>query len=243
MDLIVAIDIIDGQLVRLSQGAYETREAYGLDPLEVAKGVEGAGLTRLHLVDLDGAKAGEIKNLKVLEEIAGKTSLIVDVGGGIRTTADLDSVFSAGAAMANLGSVAVKERELVFTWLEQYTAERLILAADSQDGMVKSGGWLKESSLTVEALIDAYLEAGLVHVTATDIRRDGMLSGPSFDLYRCLMEGRPAMRLVASGGVSSLDDLRRLAAQGLSGAIIGKALYEGRFSLSDLGVLQEQLYG
>lgn len=243
MDLIVAIDIIDGQLVRLSQGAYETREAYGLDPVEVAKGVEGVGLTRLHLVDLDGAKEGAVKNLKVLEAIASQTTLTVDVGGGIRTSADLDSVFSAGAAMANLGSVAVKAPDLVFTWLEQYTADRLILAADSRDGMVKSGGWLKESALSVEDLIDAYLERGLVHVTATDISRDGMLNGPSFALYRSLMEGRRAMRLVASGGVSSLDDLRQLAAQGLSGAIIGKALYAGHLSLSALGALQEQLYG
>ena len=243
MDLIVAIDIIDGQLVRLSQGAYETREAYGLDPVEVAKGVEGAGLSRLHLVDLDGAKAGKITNLKVLEAIASKTMLTIDVGGGIRSSADLDSVFSAGAAMANLGSIAVEEPDLVFGWLEHYGADRLILAADSQDGMVKSGGWLQESSMTVEALIDAYLKAGLVHVTATDIRRDGMLSGPSFDLYRTLMEGRPTMRLVASGGVSCLDDLSKLAALGLSGAIIGKALYEGRFSLADLKIVQEQLYG
>ncbi len=243
MDLIVAIDIIDGQPVRLSQGAYETKEAYGLDPVAVAKAVEGAGLSRLHLVDLDGAKAGKPKNLSVLEAIASKTTLTVDVGGGIRTAEDLDSVFNAGAAMANLGSIAVEASDLVFTWLERYGSDRLILAADSRDGVVKSRGWLDESSLTVEALIDAYLSRGLLHVTATDISRDGMLSGPSFDLYRTLMQGRPTMRLVASGGVSSLDDLRQLAALGLRGAIIGKAYYEGRFSLADLGILQEQLYG
>jgi len=243
MDLIVAIDIIDGNLVRLTKGAYEARQTYGLDPVEVAKEVEGVGLSRLHLVDLDGAKAGKMQNLKVLEAIANTTSLFIDVGGGIRTEEDLASAFDAGAAMANLGSIAVKEPEVVYGWIKAYGPERLILAADSQDGMVKSGGWLKESTLTLEALIDAYLTQGLVHVTATDINRDGMLSGPSTDLYRSLMKGRPSMRLIASGGVSSLDDLVALGQMGLSGAIIGKALYAGRFSLTDLGVLQEQLYG
>jgi phosphoribosylformimino-5-aminoimidazole carboxamide ribotide isomerase len=243
MDLIVAIDIIDGNLVRLTKGAYETRQTYGLDPVEVAKEVEGVGLSRLHLVDLDGAKAGKMQNLKVLEAIANTTSLFIDVGGGIRTEEDLASAFDAGAAMANLGSIAVKEPEVVYGWIKAYGPERLILAADSQDGMDKSGGWLKESTLTLEALIDAYLTQGLVHVTATDINRDGMLSGPSTDLYRSLMKGRPSMRLIASGGVSSLDDLVALGQMGLSGAIIGKALYAGRFSLTDLGVLQEQLYG
>jgi phosphoribosylformimino-5-aminoimidazole carboxamide ribotide isomerase len=243
MDLIVAIDLIAGRLVRLSKGAYETVQSYSLDPVEVAKAVDGVGLKRLHLVDLDGAKAGRPINLAILERIARETTLSVDVGGGIRTSEDLSSVFSAGAVMANLGSVAVKEPDLVGEWIAHYGPSALILAADSQDGVVKSGGWLEASELTIEAFVDHYLAKGLVNVTATDINCDGMLTGPSFNLYRRLMEGRPAMRLVASGGVSSLDDLTKLGAMGLSGAIIGKALYENRFTLADLGTLQEQLYG
>lgn len=243
MDLIVAIDIIDGQVVRLSKGAYETQRSYGLDPVEVAKAVEGAGLRRLHLVDLDGAKAGRPINVAILQAIAKATNLTIDVGGGIRTSEDLAQVFDSGAAMANLGSVAVQEMELVGAWIEEYTPQRLILAADSHDGMVKSGGWLKASDLGIEAFIDHYLQRGLVNVTATDIACDGMLSGPSYDLYRRLMQNRPSLRLTASGGVSSLEDLSTLATMGLCGAIIGKALYEKRFSIVDLGRLQEQLYG
>ncbi|NMA22375.1 MAG: 1-(5-phosphoribosyl)-5-[(5-phosphoribosylamino)methylideneamino] imidazole-4-carboxamide isomerase [Spirochaetales bacterium] len=243
MDLIVAIDLIDGELVRLSKGAYETKRVYAKDPVEVAKAVEGVGLKRLHLVDLDGAKAGKPINLPVLERIARETALIVDVGGGIRDDEDIAAVFDAGAAMANLGSVAVHAPSLVHGWIDQYGADRLILAADSQDGMIKSGGWIDESTLSLDAFIDSYRRRGLLRVTATDINRDGMLSGPAFELYRRLLEKFEDLVLVASGGVSSLEDLIKLSDLRLDGAIIGKALYEGRFTLEEVGKLQERLNG
>lgn len=243
MDLIVAIDIIDGEVVRLNKGVFETKRVYSSRPVEVAQSIEGVGLTSLHLIDLDGAKTGRVVNLTVLEEIAKATDLVIDVGGGIRSEEDLRRVFDAGAAKANLGSVAVTDRERVASWIAQWGAERFILAADAQDGLIKSGGWLEGSSLTLENFIDSYLELGLVQVACTDINRDGMLSGPAFGLYRSLLESRPILKLVASGGVSSLEDLTKLSTMGLTGAIIGKALYEGRFTLEDLGRLQEDING
>lgn len=243
MDIIVAIDLIDGELVRLTKGAYETKQVYSSDPVAIAKEVEAAGLQYLHVVDLDGAKAGCPMNLSTIERIARETSLVVDVGGGIRSTEDLRQLFDAGAAVANLGAVAVNNPSLVHSWIAEYGPERFILAADSQDGLIKSGGWLDASSITLEAFIESYLAVGLVQVTATDINRDGMLSGPAVELYRTLLERYPELLLVASGGVSSLADLYELATLPLHGAIVGRALYEGRFTIADLGALQEELDG
>lgn len=243
MDIIVAIDLIDGELVRLTKGAYETKQVYSSDPVTIAKEVESAGLQHLHVVDLDGAKAGRPVNLSTIERIARETSLVVDVGGGIRSTEDLEQLFDAGAAVANLGAVAVNNPSLVHSWIAEYGPERFILAADSQDGLIKSGGWLDASSITLEAFIESYLAVGLVQVTATDINRDGMLSGPAVQLYRTLLGRYAELLLVASGGVSSLADLHELATLPLRGAIVGRALYEGRFTIADLGALQEELNG
>lgn len=234
MDLIPAIDIIEGELVRLSQGSYDRKTVYFSDPLEMAKRFEDHNLKRLHLVDLDGAKGKGIVNLKVLERIASHTSLVIDFGGGIKHTQDLVSAFDAGASMVTCGSVAVKNPELVLSWLQTYGADRLILGADAKDGLIQSSGWMESSSQEIGPFIDYYLAQGLSTVICTDIAKDGMLGGPSFPLYQQLLQTRPALRLIASGGVSSLEDLVRLKELGLGGAVIGKAMYEGAISLADL---------
>lgn len=234
MLLIPAIDIIDGSAVRLSQGLYESKKVYASDPLEVAKQFEDAGIKRLHLVDLDGAKGTGIVNLPILERLASHTSLVIDFGGGIKRTEDLQAAFDAGASMVTCGSIAVKDPDLVRTWIKGFGSNRLILGADARDGRIQSGGWLESSNLEVDAFIDAYHNDGLDMVICTDISKDGMLQGPSLELYKRLLGSRPSLKLIASGGVASLRDLKALKEEGLYGAIIGKALYEGRISLDEL---------
>lgn len=230
MLVIPAIDIIDGAIVRLSQGDYSRRKGYGLTPLDAAKAFEDGGLTHLHLVDLDGAK-GTGNNLNVLEEIASRTSLSIDFGGGIRSEEALESALSAGADKVDIGSVAAKDRESVKAWGRKHPG-RIILSADARDGMIAISGWQEETSISLLPFLSDYLSSGIDTAVVTDIAMDGMLSGPSIGLYRTILSSLPGLFLIASGGVSSTEDLHALAAAGCHGAIVGKAYYEGRISIS-----------
>lgn len=236
MKIIPAIDIIGGSCVRLSQGNYSLKKIYDDNPLDVAKRFEDAGISSLHLVDLDGAKSGSPQNLDVLESIASYTSLIVDFGGGVKSTASLESVFQAGAHAITAGTISVKNNELVFDWISKY-GDRIILGADANNGFVAVNGWELKTEMTVFDLIKNYEKSGLQRVICTDISKDGMLDGPSFGLYKKLIQAFPKMKFVASGGVSSIEDLKALKDCGLYGAIVGKAIYEGKISLKDLARL------
>lgn len=247
MQIIPAIDIIDGCCVRLSQGEYDQKKVYDTDPLDVAKRYEDAGLSRLHLVDLDGARSGHVVNTAVLERIASSTGLVVDFGGGVKSDRDLCEVFDCGATQVTCGSIAAKEPETVLGWLERWGADRLILGADCRDGMIATVGWTESTELEVGEFISAYLRAGFRRVICTDIACDGMLGGPSTELYRRLIdrmsgEGLP-MELIASGGVSSIDDLLALSRSGLTGAIVGKAIYENRVTLEELVSIDDSTDG
>lgn len=232
--IIPAIDLIEGKCVRLTQGHYGSKKIYNENPLEVARAFADAGIQSLHLVDLDGAKAGQFINWRVLDAICSKTSLTVDVGGGIKSPEDLRVVFLSGAAQANIGSAAVKQRTDFLGWLEEYGPEKIILSADVRDRKVAIDGWQDTTDQTVEPFIQSYLEEGLRYVVCTDISKDGMLQGPATELYKELSEAMPEMKLVASGGVSSLDDIMDLMSLQLSGIIIGKAIYEERISVAEL---------
>lgn len=233
MIIIPAIDIIDSRVVRLSKGDYSSKKEYSSDPLEMAKRFEGAGLTHLHLVDLDGAKGGRPENLKVLERIAANTSLTVDFGGGVKSLDSLVSVLSAGAKEVSLGSVAVKDREAVLKWIDDYR-DSLILSADVRDGLVSISGWKENTQLEAISFIKDYFDRGISKVISTDISKDGMLQGPSFELYESIQSAVPGMKVVASGGISSVDDLDKLRKLSVWGTIVGKAYYEGRITLSEL---------
>lgn len=234
MRLIPAIDIIDGQCVRLSQGSYDTKKVYEKDPVVMAKKFEDAGISHLHLVDLDGAKKGQITNWKVLEAISNETSLTIDFGGGIKTDEDIEIAFNSGAAQITCGSIAVKNKQQVLDWITKYGADKLILGADVKDRMIATGGWIETSSIELDNHISDYLEKGIDTVICTDIATDGMLQGPNIGLYKELLTSFPKLKLVASGGVSSMKDLDELKEAGLFGAIIGKAIYENKISLKDL---------
>jgi phosphoribosylformimino-5-aminoimidazole carboxamide ribotide isomerase len=234
MEIIPAIDIIDGKCVRLTQGDYDQKKIYNEHPLEVAKQFEGAGLKRLHLVDLDGAKAGAVKNWKVLETIAGKTSLVIDFGGGIKSSRDVEVVFSSGAAFAAVGSIAIKNEKEFVAWIHQFGAENFLLGADVKEEKITVGGWLENTDVSVYDFIRKWLEYGVSQIFCTDISKDGLLKGPSIDLYKRIIEKFPDLYFIASGGVSSMDDVDALNKIGCKGVIIGKALYEGRISLADL---------
>ena len=234
IELIPAIDIIDGKCVRLSQGDYNTQKVYNESPLEVAKEFEANGIRRLHVVDLDGAKSSHIVNYKVLDQIAGHTSLTIDFGGGIKTDEDLTIAFEYGAQMVTLGSIAVKNPDLFKSWLHKYGAERIILGADVKDNRISVNGWKEESQQELLPFLDDYTQEGIRKVLCTDISRDGMLQGPSIDLYKQIMAQFPDMHLIASGGVSGLDDIIRLDEAGIPAVVFGKALYEGRITLKDL---------
>lgn len=235
IEMIPATDLIGGRCVRLTQGDYTSRKTYYRDPLEAALRFEEAGARRLHMVDLDGAKAAEPQNLAVLERIAAKTSLEVQYGGGIKSRAALRSVFDAGARRAVCGSVAVREPELFARWIAEFGPERLILGADVRDGVVAIQGWTERSERTAPELIETFLPAGLRQVVCTDISRDGMLCGPAVALYADLQRRFPQVEITVSGGVSSLDDIARLEREGLRSVIVGKALYEGRITLEKPG--------
>jgi len=234
MTIIPAIDIIDAKCVRLTKGDYSQKTIYNEDPLEVALQFEDAGLQRLHLVDLDGAKAGDVKNWKVLEKIAGKTKLTIDFSGGISTQKNLDITLNSGAAFASIGSIAVKD-EFTFTgWLMAYGTDRFIIGADVKDEQILIKGWTESTTLTVFDLIDKYKLKGVKQFFCTDVSKDGLLAGPSVDLYKKIINEHPSIDLIASGGVSSIKDLEELREVGCSGAIIGKAIYENKISLTDL---------
>lgn len=234
IEIIPAIDIIEGKCVRLVQGDYRQKTIYNEDPLEVAKAFEDNGVKRLHVVDLDGAKARHIVNYKVLERIAGKTSLAVDFGGGLKTDKDLQIAFECGARMVTGGSVAVKNRDLFLSWVERYGTEKIILGADVKGRKIAVNGWKEESELELMPFVSDFMKNGIRKVISTDISRDGMLQGPSLELYRQMLAELPEIYLIASGGVSSLDDIESLQDAGVHAVIFGKAIYEGRISLSDL---------
>lgn len=237
MRIIPAIDIIDGKCVRLSQGDYNQKTVYNENPLEVAKQFEDAGLKYLHLVDLDGAKAKKVINWKVLESITSRTNLNVDFGGGLRTTEDVKTVFNAGAKQVTAGSIAVNEWEAVLQWMTDFGAEKIILGADAKNGRIATHGWLDDSGLDVLEFISDYQKAGIEYVVCTDIAKDGMLEGPSIQLYERILANSPALKLIASGGVSSLGDIQELKQIGCEAAIVGKAIYEQKITLKGLAEL------
>lgn len=234
IQIIPAIDLIDGKCVRLSQGDYNQKTVYNENPLEVALMFEAAGITRLHLVDLDGAKAKHIVNHNVLETISGKTNLIIDFGGGLKTDKDLEIAFNSGAAMVTGGSIAVKEKDTFLNWLEKYGAEKIILGADAKWGKIAVGGWLETTELPVIEFIDGFQKKGITKVISTDISRDGMLSGPAFDLYTEIMNRLPGIEIIASGGIASMEDILKLDEMGVPGVITGKAIYENRITLKEI---------
>ncbi len=234
MRIIPAIDIIEGKCVRLSKGDYTTKKVYNEDPIEVAKSFEGAGLQYLHLVDLDGAKASHIVNWKVLEKIATRTELTIDFGGGLKTDDDLRIAFECGANQITGGSVAVKDPSLFESWVMDYGSKKIILGADVQEGKIAVSGWQEGTDQKIEDFIQNYTEKGIEYVISTDIAKDGMLEGPSFELYAKILNELPELKLIASGGISSIEDLVRLKELRLEGTIVGKAIYEGRISLKEL---------
>lgn len=234
MRIIPAIDIIDGKCVRLTQGDYAQKKIYNENPLEVAKMFEAAGLTYLHLVDLDGAKAGKVVNWKVVEDLTTQTSLTIDFGGGIKTTEEISRLLEAGVRQVNLGSIAVKQPERVFEWIKYFGADQIILSADVKDKFVQISGWQEDASMTIDDLVTQYSRKGISTVVCTDIATDGMLTGPNVNLYRNLIAAFPEIAWVASGGVSDINDLSELVTIGVDGVIIGKAIYEGKISLAEL---------
>ena len=234
MQIIPAIDIIDGKCVRLTEGDYAQKTIYNENPLEVAKSFEDAGIKRLHLVDLDGAKAGVVKNWKILESIALHTKLVIDFGGGIKTDQDVALVFERGASLATIGSIAVANPELFLNWVSTYGAHAFFLGADVKDNLIAVNGWMKTSNIPINDFISGYIDKGITNIFCTDVTKDGKLEGSSTVLYQSLLTMFPNLKLVASGGVSSLQDLETLANIGCAGAIVGKAIYENRISLKAL---------
>ncbi len=234
MRIIPAIDIIDGKCVRLSKGDYSTQKTYGDNPLEMAKSFEDLGIQYLHLVDLDGAKAEQIINYKTLEQIASKTNLVVDFGGGIKSKEDVAIAFNSGAKQITVGSIAAQNPELMLEWLQKYGAEKIILGADCKDRKIATNGWLESSGQDVIAFIQEYEKRGTIYSIVTDIDKDGMLAGPAFELYKEILDSTASTKLIASGGITTTDDVLKLMDLGCEGAIIGKAIYEGTINLKDL---------
>ncbi|MBX3241139.1 MAG: 1-(5-phosphoribosyl)-5-[(5-phosphoribosylamino)methylideneamino]imidazole-4-carboxamide isomerase [Chitinophagaceae bacterium] len=234
MEIIPAIDIIDGKCVRLTQGDYAQKKIYNEHPLEVAKAFEDAGVKRLHLVDLDGAKAGQVKNWKVLESIAGKTKLVIDFGGGIKKQEDVSIVFNSGATLATVGSIAVKNEEELVKWFGSFGTDRFLLGADVKEEKITIGGWLETTDISVFDFIRKYTGYGIKQLFCTDVSKDGKLEGPAVDLYKKITSEFPALHFIASGGVSELADLEKLQKAGCQGVIIGKAIYEGRIDIKEV---------
>ncbi|MBW8684116.1 1-(5-phosphoribosyl)-5-[(5-phosphoribosylamino)methylideneamino]imidazole-4-carboxamide isomerase [Chitinophaga rhizophila] len=232
--VIPAIDIIDGKCVRLTQGDYAQKKVYNEHPLEVAKAFESIGVSRLHLVDLDGAKKGAVVNWKVLEAIAGKTNLVIDFGGGIKTEDDLRIVYENGAALATIGSIAVKDPALFASWVKKYGADKIFLGADVKEEKIAVGGWLETTELSVFDFLQENIKQGVNHIFCTDIAKDGLLQGPSVALYEKILQQFPGIDFVASGGVSTMADVHTLAEIGCSGVIVGKAIYEEKISMKEL---------
>lgn len=234
IEIIPAIDIIEGKCVRLSQGDYTQKKVYNENPLEVAKMFADAGIRRLHLVDLDGAKAQHIVNYKVLERIAANTDLIIDFGGGLKSDNDLRIAFESGAAMVTGGSVAVKNRDVFSQWIQKYGGEKIILGADVKDEKIAVSGWTETTNIDLIPFINDYMEEGISKVICTDISKDGMLQGTATGLYKKMLLAIPGMYLIASGGVSSVKDIEDLVEAGVSAVITGKAIYEGKITLNEL---------
>lgn len=234
IEIIPAIDIIEGKCVRLTQGDYAQKTVYNENPVEVAKMFEDAGIRRLHLVDLDGAKAQHIVNYKVLENITSKTDLIVDFGGGLKSDDDLRIAFECGASMITGGSIAVKNPEVFLSWIEKYGAEKIILGADVKDRKIAVGGWTETTDMELLPFLKKYIEKGITKVICTDISKDGMLEGPATALYKEILRSLPDVYLIASGGVSGIQDIEELEEAEIPAVIFGKAIYEGRVSLKEL---------
>lgn len=236
IELIPAIDIINGQCVRLTKGDYNQKKVYNDNPVEVAKHFEELGFKRLHVVDLDGAKSKHIVNDSVLKEITKATNLVVDFGGGIKTKDDIEKAFEAGASMVTVGSVAVTNRQLFLDWIEIYGAERLILGADVRNGKISINGWKEDSSEELLPFLKHYVDKGVKNVLCTEISKDGTLQGPAIDLYKDIMKAYPDMHLIASGGVSSNDDITELNKAGIPAVVFGKAFYEGKIDIKSLAI-------
>lgn len=234
IEVIPAIDLIDGKCVRLSQGDFAQKKIYSENPLETAKEFEAIGLKRLHIVDLDGAKIGKVTNLKVLETIAKNTNLIIDFGGGIKTDEDINSVFDAGASIASIGSIAVKNAEKFFEWIHKFGGEKILLGADVKNGKLAINGWQTETDLEILPFLKEYYSKGVHQIFCTDVSKDGLLQGSANELYAEILEHLPRLHLIASGGVSSIDDITALEKIGCAGVIVGKAIYEGRIKLEEL---------
>jgi phosphoribosylformimino-5-aminoimidazole carboxamide ribotide isomerase len=239
MEIIPAIDIIEGKCVRLTHGDFNQKKVYNENPLEVAKEFEDAGIRRLHLVDLDGAKEGVVKNWKVLETIAGKTSLVIDFGGGVKTEKDVKIVLDSGALFVTVGSIAVKDESLFSSWLSAMGAEKFLLGADVKNEKITVSGWLEQTDIWVYDFLENYQAKGVKQVFCTDVSKDGAMEGPSLMLYKNIIEKFPRLHFIASGGVSNMDDVYALEDAGCSGVIIGKAIYEGTVSLKDLMKLKQ----
>lgn len=239
IEIIPAIDIIEGACVRLKQGVFEDKTVYGSNPLEIAQRFEEAGIRRLHCVDLDGARRGKLVNIDTIESICRHTDLQVDVGGGIASDADIQRAFAIGAAKVTAGSIAVRNPETVGYWMEKYGAERIILGADFRDSRIAVSGWRETSDLDLYAFLESYIKRGIKTVISTDISRDGMLEGASDTVYKSIKNRFPDIYLIASGGVSSMDDIRALDLGAIDGVIIGKAIYEGRITLKQMREYQE----
>jgi phosphoribosylformimino-5-aminoimidazole carboxamide ribotide isomerase len=234
MEIIPAIDIIDGKCVRLTKGDFEKKKVYNDDPLEIAKSFEAVGIKRLHIVDLDGANWQPLKNLKTLEGISKSTSLVIDFGGGIKTAENVQSVFDAGAAMVNVGSIAVKDPELFSQWIKNFGAEKFLPGADVLFKKIKIHGWKEETGIDLFDFINEIISRGIDQIFCTDISKDGMMEGPSIQLYKEILEKFPSLQLIASGGIACFDDLVILKEIGCSGAIVGKAIYEEKITLQQI---------
>ncbi len=232
--IIPAIDIINGHCVRLSQGDYQRITDYSESPAAMAENFEALGFKRLHVVDLDGARSGKVINIKALKEITSRTNLIVDFGGGIKSEEDLKNVFEAGASAVSIGSIAVSDPDIVSLWADSFGAEKFIISADVRDNIVRTNGWTKNSGITLNQLISRYRNKNIRRVLCTDISRDGMLCGSNIELYKTIMEQFPDCKLIASGGISSLDDIKKLDEAKIPAVVIGKAIYEQQINLEEL---------
>ena len=232
--IIPAIDIIDGKCVRLKEGDYARKTVYADDPLELAREFEAAGINYLHLVDLDGAKAGKVVNIGIIEAICSQTKLKVDMGGGIKSDDDIRKVFDSGVNQVNIGSLAVKNPDLLYSWIDKYGSDKIILSADVRDEKIAIHGWQTLTDIHIEVFVEDYFQKGIKSVVCTDISKDGMMQGPSFRLYQKLINRFPDLDLIASGGVSSIEDVKRLIDMKIGGIIIGKAIYEGKITLNQL---------
>ena len=242
IELIPAIDIIDGQCVRLTKGDYDLKTVYRDSPAEVAKEFEKLGFRRLHVVDLDGAKSKHIVNVDVLRRITTETSLMVDFGGGIKTDEDIEKAFEAGASMVTVGSIAVTQPDMFIGWLNKYGTDRMILGADVRNGKISINGWKEDSTEDLLPFLKKYTDAGVKNVLCTEISKDGTLQGPAIELYQKVIEAYPTLHLIASGGISSKEDIEALNAAGIPAVVFGKAIYEGKINLKDLWDWQNASY-